>query len=215
MSTNSSDVILAHIENNQRSLFTSIPAIVSDVSKLGSNKISVQPALQEELPDGKNKDITILVDMPIQWPSGGGAVMTFPIKVGDSVLVVFSMRSISDFQVSTGGTVAPFDDRLHNLSDGYVIPGIFKDIDQPSPNASAVEIKFSGGSITINPDGTQAGTCTETWSMTNGTGELIDLLVQTLTEISNSTVNTMLGPQPLINKVAIQTLITDVDSFKE
>ncbi len=233
MSTNQSDVILSHIDSEQRNIFTTIPAIVSDVSKLSSNKVSVQPALQELLPDGSSEDLTILVDLPIQWPAGGGAVMTFPIAVGDTVLVVFSMRSIADFQVSVGGTVAPFDDRLHNLSDGYVIPGIFREVDQPSPNTDDVILEYNDSVITIkkdgtilldrngtgtyqiNPDGTHTNTTSSTWSMTNGTTEMIDMLIQILRSINTDTVNTIFGTSPLNSAIATEALIVQLETFKE
>ena len=37
--------------------------------------------------------------------------------------------------------------------------------------------------------------------------ELVGILSQTLLEISNATVNTVNGPAPLLNKVAVQNLI--------
>lgn len=217
MSTTIEDVILAHIEVEQRDLFTAIPGIVTDVSNLSINEINVQPAIKDVLSTGLSYDLPILQDMPIQWPAGGGAVMTFPIAVGDSVLIIFSMTSIDEFQIGSSGSgpSTPFDSRIHNMSDGYVIPGIFRDADQPSPNTTDVEIKFADGSFRLTPDSTIQMDVVETISVTNNTGELIDLLVQTLTEISNATVNTMLGPQPLINKAAIQAIIADVDTFKE
>lgn len=234
MATTWSDVILQHIDKEQRELYTAMPATITDVSKLTSeNSVSVQPVLDFIDSDGTAYPMPILEDIPVQWQSGGGAIVTFPLAVGDDVLVVFSMRSIVEFQLSTEGTTQQFDNRHHSLSDGFVIGGIYRDQNNPSPNADDFEIRYNDSEITIqkdgtilldrngvgtykiNPDGTHTNTCSETWSMTNGTGELIDLLSQTLTEISNSTVNTMLGAQPLINKVAIQALIAMVDSFKE
>lgn len=233
MSTTLSDVILAHIKNNVREINTTIPATVTDVSKLTSdNRVSVQPALDIVDSDGVVYTLPLLSDIPVQWPSGGGAVMTFPLAVGDDVLVVFSMRSISEFMASTEGTVQPFDNRLHNLSDGFVLPCIYRNSNQPSPSSEDVELRYGDGQIkiekdgtvsyfnangsqTLNADGTHVGVASETWSMTNGTGELIDLLTQTLQAISDTTVNTIYGASPLNTKPAIDTLIEKVESFKE
>lgn len=250
MSTNLTDSIIGLIENELVTTYTMLPATITDVSLLSSeNKVSVQPAQEYLDGTGEYQAEPILAELPVQWPAGGGAVMTFPLAIGDDVMVVFSKDSNVEFQASTEGTVQPFDTRQHDIADGYVVPSIFRDANQPSPNPDDVEIKYGdslfaiqkdgtvksdngkssitqtpdgdiqlvneGGDYNINADGTHSGNAAETWSMTNGTGELIDLLSQTLTEISNATVNTMLGAQPLINKAVITALIAQVDSFKE
>lgn len=215
MSTSLAEVILAHINVENRDIFTAIPATILDVGKLNQNLLTVQPALDVVESDGVTFSIPPIPDVPIQWPAGGGAVMTFPLAVGDDVLLIFSMRSIGEFQLSNSGNVQPFLKRHHAIEDCYVIPSIFRNPNQPSPNTDDVEIKFNDGKFRITKDSTVQFDVAEFFSVTNNTGELIDLLVQTLTEISNATVNTMLGPQPLINKAAIQLIIADVESFKE
>ncbi|MCP3921256.1 MAG: hypothetical protein GY714_01595 [Desulfobacterales bacterium] len=150
MSTTLSDLILQYIELEQAELFTAIPATVVDVSLLESeNTISVQPALNN--PDGTT--LPILQDIPVIWPSGGGSIITFPVAVDDDVLIVFSMRSIVEFQLSEEGTVDPYDSRLHNISDGYCLVGVFRDNNHPSPNPTDLEIKYKGSEITIKENG--------------------------------------------------------------
>ena len=48
--------------------------------------------------------------------------MTFPIKSGDECLVVFACRAI-DVWWQSGGVQPPAETRMHDLSDGFVIPG--------------------------------------------------------------------------------------------
>jgi len=43
---------------------------------------------------------------------------------------------------------------------------------------------------------------------------LVDILSQTLTMISDATVNTINGPAPLLNKVAIKALIDQLNTLK-
>ncbi len=229
-----SDGIISHIKANARNTYTAIPAIITDVSRLEShNQVSVQPAIQTILSNGTTFELPIIPEVPVQWPAGGGAVITFPIAVDDDVLLIFSMKSIAEWGASSGGTVEPFDQRMHNLSDAYVIPSIFRDTNNPIPSPDDFVIKFNDSEITIqkdgtilldrdgvgtlkiNPDGSHTNTCTETWSMTNGTGELIDLLTQCLQTISDTTVNTVYGVSPLNSKPAIDLLIDDLETFKE
>lgn len=226
------EAIKANIAVELEDVYTALQGTITDVSNLKNNRISVQPSVKRLNSSGQEFDYPILPDVPIQWPSGGGAVMTFPLKVGDDVLLIFSMASITEFQLSNTGTVKPSDTRNHALSDAIAIPCIYRDANQPEPNEDDVEIRYKdaklalkddssivlnnkNGSHTISEDGTQQLEVKETISVTNNTGELIDLLSQTLTEISNAQVNTLLGPQPLINKAAITALIALVDSFKE
>ncbi|MCP4394940.1 MAG: hypothetical protein GY804_11840 [Alphaproteobacteria bacterium] len=150
MSTTLSDLVLQYIELEQAELFTAIPATVVDVSLLElNNTISVQPALNNS--DGTS--LPVLQDVPVIWPSGGGSLITFPLAVDDDVLIVFSMRSIVEFQLSEEGTVDPYDSRLHNISDGYCLVGVFRDNNNPSPNPTDFEIKYKGSEITIKENG--------------------------------------------------------------
>ena len=209
------DVVQSNVDRDLNRLYTTLPAIITDVSKLQSdNVVSVQPAIQKALTDGYSYNMPILIDMPIQWPAGGGAVMTFPLEVGDDVKLSFSMMSMSEWWLGSG-IVKPFDRRLHNLSDAFVIPSVFRDGNNPAPHPDNVEIKYGDSKISINKDGTQAAIVSDTWSVTNGTGELIDLLTQTLQTLSDTTVNTVYGVSPLNNKVAIDALIVQLETFKE
>lgn len=99
-----------------------------------------------------------LVDCPVVFPSGGGCTLTFPLQQGDECLVVFGARGI-DFWWQNGGAKGPqppAESRMHDLSDGFVIPGPFS---QPRvlANVSTVgaELRSTDGSVSIllNPSG--------------------------------------------------------------
>ncbi len=67
--------------------------------------------------------LPVIPNVPVVFPGAGGFRLTFPIAVGDNVLLVFADRSIDAFQ-SGGGETAPADLRKHNLSDAIAIPGL-------------------------------------------------------------------------------------------
>ena len=216
MSTTTSDVIYAHIATELVDLYTSFPATVTDVSKLESeNKVSVQPAVDIVNDDGEVFAFPILEDKPIQWPAGGGAVMTFPIAVGDDVTVNFSMFSVAEFQASESGTVQPFDDRLHSLSDAYIVPSIFRNSNNPAPNPTDVEIKFQDGKFRLTEESTAEFDVKEFFSVTNTSGELIALINDLAAQVSAITVNTVNGPTPINNKIAVDNIIADLITFKK
>lgn len=111
------------IEGVQAKIWTALPGIVAAVN-LGKQTVSVQPAIQGQTsaPDGSatNVNLPLLVDVPICWPRAGGFAVTFPVKVGDEVLVVFAARCIDSWWQS-GGVGAQAEGRMHDLSDGFAI----------------------------------------------------------------------------------------------
>lgn len=65
----------------------------------------------------------LLVQVPVQFPSGGGFTLTFPIAAGDECLVLFNDRELDNWFFSGAGK-EPTTARLHDLSDGIAIVGI-------------------------------------------------------------------------------------------
>lgn len=110
-------------ENAQSRIWTAMPGAVAAVN-LTAQTVSVQPAIQGSItgPDGvsQNVNLPLLVDVPIVWPRAGGFALTFPIAVGDEVLVVFASRCIDSWWQS-GGIGAQAEARMHDLSDGFAI----------------------------------------------------------------------------------------------
>lgn len=108
------------------------------------NTCEVQPAVNGRVRqlDGSFKSIQLpaLVDVPIQWFGGGGATWTFPLQAGvDEGLIILSSRCIDQWwangytkpsgQIGADGRPVntlndPPEFRMHNLSDGFFIPGV-------------------------------------------------------------------------------------------
>lgn len=118
-----SEAILLALQGWQAGVWTALPGIVEAVD-LAKQTLSVQPAIQAKVrqPDGSQSWVVmpLLVDVPIVWPRAGGFSLTFPIKAGDEVLVVFSSRCI-DAWWQSGGIQVQAELRMHDLSDGFAI----------------------------------------------------------------------------------------------
>lgn len=87
----------------------------------------------------------LITDVPIQWPGDNTYFMTFPVRVGAFVIVVFSQRSIEDWK--TGDAVSvPEDLRRFDLSDAVAIPYV-RNRKQPIANfnMSDLEIRNAAG----------------------------------------------------------------------
>lgn len=83
----------------------------------------IQLAFKRVLPDESVMPMPILIDCPVFTLQGGGGALTFPIEPRDECIVLFADRNI-DAWFANGGQAAPFDGRLHDLSDGIALVGL-------------------------------------------------------------------------------------------
>lgn len=113
------------LDGRQSSMWTSLPGIVTAVD-LVTNTVSVQPAIQGNVTDENGNvqlvNLPLLIHVPIVFPKAGGFIITFPIAIDDEVLVCFSSRCIDSWWQSSG-IGKPMEARMHDLSDGFAIPG--------------------------------------------------------------------------------------------
>jgi len=150
----------AALDGRQARIRTAMPGLVTAVD-LARQTVSVQGAIQgqQESPDGTVAavNLPLFVDVPIVWPRAGGYAITFPVKAGDEVLVVFGDRCIDSWWQS-GGIGAPLEPRMHDLSDAFAI---LAPASQPKaqalPNVSStsVQVRNEAGTayLEITDDG--------------------------------------------------------------
>lgn len=109
----------------QARMWTAMPAIVTKVD-LTEMTVECQPAIKGVITNEDQSEtyvnLPVLVDCPICFPSAGGFTLTLPIAVGDEVLVIIASRCI-DAWWQSGGVQLPIELRMHDLSDGFAIPG--------------------------------------------------------------------------------------------
>jgi hypothetical protein len=117
----------AAMDGRQAQIWTSTPAIVESFD---GNTLRAKPAIQEKVraKDGTVSDVNLplLIYCPVVFPTGGGYVLTFPIKPGDEVLIVFASRCIDNWW-KQGGVQKQAEMRMHDISDGFAIPGPLSD----------------------------------------------------------------------------------------
>lgn len=113
-------------DGHQARIWTAMPGIVQSVD-LAKQTCVVQLAIQGRAEDPLGnltyQNIALLHDVPIVFPRAGGFVLTFPMAAGDEVLVVFASRCIDSWWQSGGFANKPIEFRMHDLSDGFAIPG--------------------------------------------------------------------------------------------
>jgi len=113
------------LEGFEANLWVAGPAIVTAVD-FSTMTLECQLAIKGKITDETGTvtyvNLPKLVDVPIVFPSAGGFTITFPIAVNDEVLVVFADRCIDGWW-QLGGLNNPLEVRMHDLSDGFAIPG--------------------------------------------------------------------------------------------
>jgi hypothetical protein len=126
----------AALDGQQAGIWTALPGqYIGAGSKIGT--ANVQPTVQGRFlnQDGETwgpwQNLPPCQDCPIVFPGGGGAHLTFPLRSGDEGLIVFASRCIDNWWLQ-GGPQPPAMIRMHDLSDGFFIPGCFSQPNAPS-----------------------------------------------------------------------------------
>lgn len=144
------------ISNRLKDLHTSMPGIVQSFDA-AKQTASVQPAIRrvfvtrqgiEEVLEAK--DLPVLINVPVQFPRGGGFSLTFPVKKGDECLLVFTERSLDNWH-KFGGVRDPGARRFHSLSDATVFVGISSIPNKvPSYDSVNTQLKKDDGTATVS-----------------------------------------------------------------
>lgn len=120
--------MLRHVlEYRAQTLHVSLPGIIEsyDAAKQrASVRLAVQWRMHVQGDQAELQPPELLPSVPVMFPRGGGAFITWPLAKGDQVLVVFQDRSI-DRWTAMGGVVDPIDPRSHHLSDAVCLPGFY------------------------------------------------------------------------------------------
>lgn len=144
-------VINKGVENRLKDLHTAMPGIIETFDPV-TQTASVQPAIMRifSTDDGEKVITTpaalpLLINVPVQYPRGGGFSLTFPVSPGDECLLVFSERALDSWH-QFGGVQRPSQRRFHHLSDATAFVGLSSAPRKiGSYNANSVELRNDAG----------------------------------------------------------------------
>lgn len=146
-----SEIVAAAVARGARGLRVSQPARVESYDAT-TGKISATPWIEEaEIgEDGTRRTVRqqVIPNIPVQWPGGGGLRLTFPLAVGDTVILLYSDRSLDRWLVR-GGFVDPADDRAHHESDCIAIPVLYAFGNAPPAPDDRVRLGPPSGDVAI------------------------------------------------------------------
>lgn len=131
------------LDGRQSGMWTALPCIVTKVN-FSQMTIEAQPAIKGVNYDQNNNatyvNLPLIADVPLVFPSAGDFMITLPIAAGDEVLVVFASRCIDDWWQSSQIGM-PIEMRMHDLSDGFAIPGP-KSVPNVFPGISTTDLQI-------------------------------------------------------------------------
>ena len=182
------EAVLGALIGHQAGLWTALPGVVVKVN-LAAHTVEVKPSILMSYVDStgaaQSIDVPVLPDVPLVFPSGGGYSLTFPVAVGDEVLVVFASRCIDAWWESGHGANGQpqAEPRMHDLSDGFAIPGPRSKPRalSPQPRSDCVELRADDESAYLRIDSSR--------KITAQTSGEIDLVAGTVINLTAATVN--------------------------
>ncbi len=121
-----SEYMKTEFEYSMAEMWFSCPGIITSVSSdLSDLRVNVKPSINELYADGTTEEHLDILSVPLIMPGGANTLISFPVVAGDTVLLVFSQRSMDNFKIGSGLPTQPNDARKFQAEDAIAIPGLF------------------------------------------------------------------------------------------
>lgn len=157
-----SSTIRKGVDNRLKEVHTSLPAKIVTFDSI-TQLATVQPLIkrgfitrESETENVKYEDLPPLINIPVAFPRGGGASLTFPIVDGDECLLIFNERA-NDTWYQSGESSVPNARRMHSYSDAVAMVGLSSKPNViPNFDNTNVQLKIDDSTavITLKKDST-------------------------------------------------------------
>jgi hypothetical protein len=193
--------------------------------------VDVQPIIRTRFDDANEgapgTKLPIIVDVPVCYPTGGGFAMTFPLREGDLVWMLFGEKSLDEWLDTGARDVDPALQRKLDLSDAIAIAGVFPyGVTWPSitPGEMVLEQEVGEGRIEITSTGVVVSsrvgaakfrTLGGKVEIIAGSVELCDRLVAMLTAfLSGPLVDPITGEITGAAKISLEAIKGEIDGMR-
>jgi hypothetical protein len=143
------DVLAEHLRVALEGVQTALPGVVVRAD-LERQRLDVRPTggrvvVHPDTGAESYRRYSVIEGVPIAYPQSRAGGITFPVDVGDEVLLVFGSHSLDSWLGGRDGD-SPADDRRHHLTDAIAIPGVGR---RPVLPASARATVVHGADVRI------------------------------------------------------------------
>ena len=149
---------------------------VSMIGKIESynpqtNRASITPVGSFTAPDWQELPYPAIHNVPIQYPCGNGGKSgcTFPVKPGDTCIIIFADHQIENFLSGEKSD----DMRNHSMNDAYAIPTLFS-ASVPTLKSNPNDVcLFNNGSLVVLNSSSMTINLADGTSVSIGGGDLV------------------------------------------
>lgn len=158
---------------------TTLPAVVVDISTYQSTQqiAALRPLTNLVFEDNQAVEMPLIYNVPVELTGTQESLISVPIKVGDTVMLKFSKRSLDELkEQATATTYNPRDRRWFDTSDAVAFPTVINKPANLAPHPDHVEIKHKDILVSYQDDGTIVetnGVVTRTFNI-DGTIDIVN-----------------------------------------
>jgi len=200
-----------YITNTINGMFTAMPCKIVNVTMLDQQRLDVKPLIERVTPDNDILEHPVILNVPLIFPGSRSSQFSFPVRVGDTVLCIFSQRSLDRFKLGAVESHRPIDFRKYSRNDAMAIPGLFPfdiAVNNPSKHSLSHDINDtvmvhnigteaecevrlkSSGDIVINAPGNKVEVNCQTSVINAEDSATVNTTTSTVNASDSSTVNT-------------------------
>lgn len=201
-----SEYLKTEFEYSMAEMWFACPGVITSVSgDLSDMRVNVKPSINELYADGTTEEHLDILSVPLVMPGSASTLVSFPVNAGDTVLLIFSQRSMDNFKIGGGQPTMPNDARKFQAEDAIAIPGLFTF--SKSANRSSIR-KYPHNPRTDLVLAHNIGSGTEVMIQFKNTGDMIVNTEQKVTvncktiEVNATESYTITTPQLNINATA-------------
>jgi hypothetical protein len=157
------------LDSRLTDLHTALPGRVRSYD-VSTQTADVEPMIKRGVPTGGEEDaidletLPVLPSVPVLFPTGGNCFVTFPLAVGDPVLIVFCERDTNHFR-ATGAVSDPGVPTMHGLGGAVAIPCAIGPRSAALPGVSSTDMvlgRVNGlANVTIKAAAVEVGGATD------------------------------------------------------
>lgn len=113
------------VDRFQSTLHTSEPAVILRIDH-DAMTVDVQPIIKRLYEDGTSEESPTILSVPIMMPGTQESLISLPVKVGDSVMLMYAQKDMDQWSISDSNQpTAAATQRTFDAQDAVAIPGLY------------------------------------------------------------------------------------------